>query len=650
LRAARWVRWIQKTAKEDLMSDVQTDFDAAQQTLMSAIAAQQAGDEAGAEALFLQVHRQWPGHPAAAYSLGVIALKKNDSDTARHWVRLGLEAAPSYAPLHFLAGAAVRASGGDADVVVQFYDKAAELQPDYLEAMINAGVVLRDALRHREALERFERALAIRPDYQTALVNAGILLTEFKRNEQAIALFERLLATDPNYEYGLGLLLFEKLHIADWTDYAPMKARVLEANRAGKRSCKSLAMMAFCDDYREHQQAARTFAAHLYPTHPQPLWRRVDAGRYQHERIRLAYISPDLREHPVGHLIAGVIEQHDKTRFETHAISVGIEDGSRIRARMRASFDHFHDMQRFNAHQIARLIRDLEIDILVDLGAYTADARPDVLALRPAPVQVNYLGYCGTMGVAHVDYLIADRTVIPPEHWDGYDEKIVYLPDSYLPTDGSIVIPQPGPRSDYGLPESGVVFCAFNHDFKISPDLFAIWLRLLHKTPGSVLWLMSRHPLSQRNLCAYAQSAGIDPARLVFAKRVPKVEDHLARYRVADIFLDTFPYNAHTTAADALMAGCPLVTCMGNAFPSRVAGSLLHQVGLDELATHSLADYETLATALAADPERRAHLRERLTAARTTSPLFDTKRYTRNLESAFVAMWRKQQLTVADGL
>ena len=629
------------------VTEAEIDFEALQKTLIAAISAQQSGDEAGAEALFRQVNQTVPGHPAAAYSLGVIALRRGDSDAARYWAKTGLEATTSYAPLYFLAGAAVRAAGGDADVVVQFYDRAVALQPDYLEAHVNAGVVLRDSLRHRDALERFQRALAVNPRYPTALVNAGILLTEFKRNEQAIEMFARLLEVEPDYEYGLGLLLFEKMHICDWTDYEPMKARVLAANREGKRSCKSLSMMAFSDDYRDHQRAAQTFAEHLYGPSDKPLWR---GERYRHERIRLAYISPDLREHPVGHLIAGVIEHHDRTRFELIAISLGIEDQSRIRARMRAGFDRFIDVQRLNAVQIARLIRELEVDILVDLGAFTADSRPDVLGQRPAPVQVNYLGYCGTMGASYMDYLIADRQVVPPEHWGGYQEKIVYLPDSYLPTDGSIAVPPAPTRGQHELPETGFVFCAFNHDFKISPDIFAIWMRLLQRTPGSVLWLMSRHPLSQRNLCAYAQAHGVDPARLVFAKRLPKVEDHLARYRIADLFLDTFPYNAHTTAADALMAGCPLVTCMGNAFPARVAGSLLHQVGLPELATRSLGEYEELAGALAADAPRLAGIRTRLEAARSTSPLFDTARYCRNLEAAYFAMWRKQELTVADAL
>jgi predicted O-linked N-acetylglucosamine transferase (SPINDLY family) len=380
-----------------------------------------------------------------------------------------------------------------------------------------------------------------------------------------------------------------------------------------------------------------------------PISKRLWQGEiYRHDRIRLAYISPDLREHPVGHLMAGVFEHHDRSRFELIAISLGIDDQSRLRGRMLKAFDRFIDAKTMSPPQIAQLIRSLEVDVAVDLAGYTADSHPEVLGQRPAPVQVNFLGYAGSMGVDYMDYLIADRHVVPREHWPYYREKIVYMPDAYLPTDGSVEIPDEAPgRAAYGLPEEGLVFCAFSHDYKISPRMFAIWMRLLKRTPGSVLWLMSRSEISQRNLWVAAEAQGVEPARLVFATRVPRVEDHLARYRLADFFLDTYPYNAHTTAADALMAGVPVVTCMGEAFHARVAGSLVHAAGLSDLVTHSLADYEALALALAAQPERVARLKARLREARASSPLFDTAGFCRNLEAIYIAMWRKYRLGAA---
>jgi protein O-GlcNAc transferase len=613
-----------------------------QSILIRAIQAQEQGKLEEATQLFSDALEVQPGQPAACYSLGVIAMRSGDFAAAARWAEVGIAAAPTFAPLHFLAGSALRATGVDGDIVLRCFDQALSLQPDYVEALVNSGVVLRDMLRHRESLERFNRVLAINPNYPTALANCAVLLTEFKQSEQAIAMFQQLLKAQPDYDYGPGLLLLEQLHICDWRDYERAVPQVIAATRAGKRACKSLAMMAISDFAGDHYQSARIFGEHLYPVAPKALWQ---GEVYRHDKIRLAYISPDLREHPVGHLMAGVFENHDKSRFETIAISLGIDDKSRLRGRMLQSFDRFIDAKTMHPNQIAQLLHSLEVDIAVDLAGYTADSHPEVLAQRPVPIQVNFLGYAGSMGIGYMDYLIADRHVAPREHWPYYSEKILYLPDAYMPTDASVEIPdEPASRSQYGLPESGLVFCAFSHDYKISPKMFAIWMRLLQRNPGSVLWLMSRSEISQRNLYAAANSHGIESSRLIFATRVPRVEDHLARYRLADIFLDTFPYNAHTTAADALMSGLPVVTCMGAGFHARVAGSLVHTAGLSELVTHSLEDYEALALALATQPERVSRLKAKLRDGRASSPLFDTRRYCRNLESLYIAMWRKYQL------
>jgi len=552
-----------------------------QELLVRAIQAQEQGRIDEAVNLFKDALAIVPGHPAACYSLGVIALRRGDHVDALRWAEQGIAATPGYAPLRFLSGSALKVAGANPEDILRRYEEAVALQPDYVEALINSGVVLRDMLRHREALERFNRVLEINPDYATALANCAVLLTEFKQGEQAIAMFERLLKVQPDYDYGPGLLLFERLHACDWTDYDESVRQIIDGARAGRRVCKSLAMMSISDFAGDHLQSARIFGEHLYPTSPNPLWR---GEVYRHDRIRVAYISPDLREHPVGHLMAGVFEHHDRSRFEMIAISLGVDDNSRLRKRMLGSFDRFIDARTMHPNKIAELVRALEVDVAVDLAGYTADSHPEIFSLRPAPVQVNFLGYAGSMGLGHMDYLIADRHVVPREHWPYYTEKIAYLPDAYLPTDSSVAIPDEMPsREAHGLPPSGLVFCAFSHDYKISPAMFAIWMRLLKRNPDSVLWLMSRSEISQKNLWAAASSQGVEPSRLIFATRVPRVEDHLARYRLADVFLDTFPYNAHTTAADALMAGTPVVTCMGNGFHSRVAGSLAHAAGMPEL-------------------------------------------------------------------
>lgn len=608
--------------------------------LVQAIEMQNQGQVDEAAVLFREILASNPNSAAAIYSLGVILLNKGSVAEALSLCEHGVKVAPNFAPLRFVYGAALQAVGRKEEAL-QSFDEALKIQPDYMEVLINSGVLLRDMFRHKDALERFNSALTINPDYVPALSNAGILLTEFKESAKAIALFERLLRIKPDYDYGLGLLCYERLHICDWTDFENLSEKTIEGVRAGQRACKSLALMSISDSAGDHLLAARMFAQHYCPRKPQSLW---NGERYQHKKIRVAYVSPDLREHPVGHLMAGIFEHHDKSRFETIAISLGIDDQSRLRARMLKAFDRFIDARNMGAAQIAQLMRDMEIDVAIDLGGYTSDTRTEIFAYRPVPVQVNYLGYPGTMGTDYMDYILADRHVIPETKRQFFSEKVVYLPDAYLPTDSSVKISERTPtRAECGLPEEGIVFCSFNHDYKISPPVFDIWMRLLNQVPGSVLWLMSRSEVSQRNLRSEASKRGVDPSRLVFANRVPLVEDHLARYRQADMFLDTHPYNAHTTAADALMAGLPVVTYTGNAFPSRVAGSLLHAVGLPELVTHSLADYEALALKLATTPAMLKEIKQRLLSDRANQPLFDTEKLCRSLEASYIEMWERVQ-------
>lgn len=612
-----------------------------QEKLIQALQLQSAGDVAGASRLFLEILEVDRNNAYCLYSLGLIELNAGHLQQALDLCNRGVAATPEFAPLHYLQGAVWQAMGKNEEAL-RSYDAALAINPQSAEVLLNSGALLRSMFRHRDAVERFNRILAFDPTHVAALGNCGIVLTEFKQSERAIAMFEQLIRIKPDYDYALGLLIYERMHICDWTGYDALRQEILNGISAGKRVCKSLAFMALSDEARDHQRCAQIFASHFYPRRPDRLWQ---GERYRHKKIRIAYVSPDLREHPVGHLMAGVFEQHDKSRFETIAISLGIDDQSRLRARMLQAFDHFIDVRDKTSLQIAQLMREMEVDIAIDLGGYTSDTRTDIFAHRPAPVQVNYLGYPGTMGVDYFDYILADRHIIPPEQQNYYDENIVYLPDTYLPTDSSVRISERTPsRTECGLPETGVVFCSFSHDYKIAPHIFDVWMSLLRQVPGSVLWLVSRGESVQKNLRREAQARGVDPDRLVYASRVPLVEDHLARYRQADLFLDTHPYNAHTTAADALMAGLPVVTYMGNSFPSRVAGSLLYAAGIPELATRSLQEYETLALRLALNPDLRKIYKDKIAHNRAHFPLFDTSSFCFNLESAYIAMWRERQL------
>jgi protein O-GlcNAc transferase len=346
----------------------------------------------------------------------------------------------------------------------------------------------------------------------------------------------------------------------------------------------------------------------------------------------------------VASLIVGCFEHHDKARFETTAISLHPGDGSDLRKRIEGAVDRFVAAHSMSDAAAAEMLRKLEIDIAIDLNGFTGEFRPGILARRPAAVQVSYLGYPGTMDVPFMDYIIADRIVIPEEHQIHYSEKVAYLPHSYMPNDRKRRIADMTPnRAQAELPETGFVFACFNNPYKIGPETFDVWMRLLHAVEGSVLWLPSIYAAAIGNLRREAKARDVAPSRLIFAPRVAREEEHLARLRAADLFLDTLPYNAHATASDALWAGVPVVTLIGNTFPGRVAASLLYALGLPELVTSSIADYEEMARTLALDPNRLAAIRAKLARNRDTEPLFDTARVTRALESAYITMRERQE-------
>ena len=609
--------------------------------LLQAIDLQSKGRLDEAERLFRGILSIDPNNGASLYSICVILLNRGQTEEALRLSGHGVNVANTFAPIWLIHGATLQALGNREEALAS-YDEAIRINPGYTEALINSGVLLRSMFRHRDALERFNSVLTYNPNHELALANCGVILTEFSKRAEAISMFQRLLMVNQNYDYGLGLLCMEQLHICDWTNLSALSHHIIEGIQAGRRSCKTLALMAISDQVSNHHAAARIFSQHHFPKAARSLW---TGERYYHRRIKVAYVSPDLREHPVGHLMAGVFERHDKSRFETIAISLGIDDQSRIRKRIIDAFDCFIDARHMGPLQIAQTMRDMEVDIAVDLAVYTADTGLGAFTHRPAPIQVNYLGYPGTSGSDYIDYIIADRHLIPEEHKQFYTEKVVYLPDTYMPVDDSIVISENMPlRSDYDLPAEGAIFCSFSHDYKISPHIFEIWMRILKRVPGSVLWLMSRDELSEANLRQAAVARGVESSRLIFAKRVPLVEDHLARYRLADVFLDTHPYNAHTTAADALMSGLPVVTYLGNAFPARVAASLLNAIGMPRLITYSLEDYEALAVELATNPTVLAGIKAQIAENIKTHPFHDTDRFCRNLEAAYIAMWRRYQL------
>lgn len=550
------------------------------------------------------------------------------------------------------------------------HDAALSAKPHYPEALVNRGMVLRDMRRLEAALQSYERALAIRPGYVEALNNKGIVLGDLRRFEQAVEslqlalslqpqnavalnnlasthfeagqyeeaahYFARLIEVDHDYPYALGSLIHSRMHVCDWTDFEKNLNSLLVQLHAGRKCAHPFQMLVLSDNPADHLLAANIYRSDITPKLAPPTW-----TRRSHTKIRVAYISADFHEHATSYLMAGLLEHHNKKEFEITALSFGPDDGSFVRARIQASVDRFVDASHMSDQAIAELIRSIEIDIAVDLKGYTKDSRPGILALRPAPVQVSYLGYPGTMGADFIDYIIADSTVIPESDHVYYSEKVVYLPNTYQATDSQRPVAAPMPqRADVGLPVEGFVFCSFNSPQKITPAMFDLWMQLLREADGSVLWLLEGTHSQVHNLRREARNCGVDESRLVFAPRLTSPE-HLSRLRLADLCLDNLPYGAHTTASDALWVGVPIVTCVGRSFASRVAASLLGAIGVPELTVQSLDEYNLLALSLARDRSKLSVIKGRLASHRDSQPLFNTAQFTQNMETVYGLIWKR---------
>ena len=505
------------------------------------------------------------------------------------------------------------------------FDQALALRPGDAEVLNNCGNALQGLLRYDEAVACYDNALAIRPNYVAALNNRGSALQQLKRYEEALASFDRAGHDHPHAFVGAAMAA---LNLCDWARTAEIGAQ-METRVRASQPIPPWVLLGYSGDEMLQQECARNVIRARFSTLPQPM----AAALYGHAKMRLAYISSDFCHHPVGTQVVELIEKHDRTRFEVVGISTGPDDASPQRRRLIAAFDRFHDVKDQQPHAIAAMLRQMEVDVLIDLNGHTEGDNFAVLAHRPAPVQATWLGYAGTTGASFIDYIIADRIVAPDA--TAFCEQISTLPDTFFVSDTTRVIGTPPIRAQAGLPETGFVFCCFNNNWKITAPVFAIWMRLLHQVPGSVLWIKTSGDAAMANLQKAARQHGIDPARIVFAAGAP-LDVHLARHRLADLFLDTLPYNAHATTCDALWAGLPVLTCKGTAYAGRVAASLLLTSGLPELVTETVEDYEAKALTLARDPALLQRLRDRLVAQ--TSPLFDTARFARNIEDAYLRM------------
>lgn len=651
-----------------------------------------------------------PNSPGAQNNLGVVLKERGKLDEAVAAYRRALQIKPDYAEVYSNLGSALRGQGrtaeavesyrralqidpsyaeahnklgnalkelGQLDEAVASYQRALELKPDHADALYNLALALKAQGRLSEATDNYLQVLALNPDHAEASNNLGNIflaqgmsdaaatcyrqtlqsspnhtmantslghiLVERGELEEAVTRLELALQADPDYEQARAILLFCKAQMGDWTADHEF-AEIAEEFGTRDRPISPLLALSFEDSpQRQLERSVRWSQEHRATPPVAPLTPR---SANPSGRLRIGYFSGDFREHPMMHLMLGLFREHDRSAFEVLAFNHGPGEKGEIQTKLRQHVDHFFDIRPLSDQQAADLARQHEVDIAIDITGYTGNSRPGLSSWRPAPVQISYLGFPSTLGSPFADYIVADHCLVPEDTRAFYSERVIYLPDTYQPNDDERYLSDDGgTRSSCGLPADAFVLCCFNNAHKIKEREFRIWMRVLRQVDGSVLWLLASNPWFEKNLRAQAASCGVDPARLVFAKRLPQA-DHLARHRHADLFVDTFNFNAHTTCSDALWGGLPVVTKAGQQFAARVAASLLSAVGLPELITTTDEEYEALIIELATNPERLATLKRKLANNRLTFPLFDTKQYVRTFEAALKTVHRRH----AEGL
>jgi predicted O-linked N-acetylglucosamine transferase (SPINDLY family) len=546
---------------------------------------------------------------------------------------------PDQASAHLLRANALRALDRR-EAAAAGYERALSINPDDAVAHCDRGAILLLLRQMDEAFASFDRAISIKPDYAEAYFRRGYTHRMLNRFDCAADDYKVVATLAPDFELLAGARLEASLQVCDWREFDTLVRETAAGIEKDARVSHPFIFMALMDSPRLQHKAARIWANHTCPADDSL---GSIARRVRPPKLTIGYFSADLHEHPLGRLLTELIEIHDRSRFEVVAFSFGPKTHDESQQRLERAFDRFIDVRERSNLEIASLARGLNVDIAVDLGGHTFGNRAGIFALRAAPVQVNYLGYLGTTGASYMDYIVADRTAVTPASERHFSEKIIYLPDSHQVNDRKRrIADKVFSKEELGLPPTGFVFCCFNTSYKILPATFAGWMRILKAVPGSVLFLYAEHRGTEINLRLHAAEHGVDPQRLIFGERLPPPE-YLARYRAADLFLDTLPYNAGVTASDALWAGLPVLTLTGEAFASRIAASLLAALGVSELITSTQQQYEQLAIDLASNPHRLAEIRAKIQDNRLTSSLFDTPRFARNLEAAYLAIHERYQ-------
>ena len=589
-----------------------------------------------------QALRLSPAHLVALNNRAAVQLDMGHPHAALADVERSLAHDPRQPVALFNQASALRELGRDT-LALAACDDALALLPGNGELHNLRGSLLRKAGHAGAALASFDAGLRLQPAHAGLLVNRGHALADLGRHAEAASSYQRALELAPDMPWLPGHCLHARLKICDWHGVDELVRRIRDGIATGQPVCEPFVALLTPLDAAQQRRCAEIHARTRWPDAIATPFPADDAESAVPRRLRIGYFSADFHEHPTARLLAGVIEEHDRAGVETFAFSFGPAHDDTMRHRLQGAFDHFIDVSRLDDSEVVALARAHSIDIAVDLAGSTQASRGGIFARRAAPLQAGWLGFAGPSGAPFMDYVIADASVAPSAEADRFSEAVARLPHAYQPNDRRREIAPGCPsRASLGLPEDGFVFCCFNNHSKITPEVFDLWMRLLRQVPRSVLWLLEGHEAARHHLRAAARVRGLDDRRLVFApRRLPA--EHLARHRAADLFLDTWPYNAHTTASDALWAGLPLLTRFGETFAGRVGASLLQASGLPELVTQNDEDYVRTALRLAREPARLAALRRRLADQGARSPLFDTPRFARDLESLYLQMWTRRQ-------
>ena len=598
----------------------------------------QKGDLNAAERLLRQSLVMVPKNSEALRLLGITFAFKKDLQEALKVLDRAIKVDPNNWLAHSNRGNVLK-DLNQFEAALKSYDKTIALQPNYAEAHNNKGNLFQDLKRYQDAVNSYDHAIALQPNYAEAYGNAGNALKKLNLLDLALIAYEKALELGDQSGIALSGYLSTKMQLCDWSGIQELLKQVEGGDIPNKERFYPFNLLSICTSPWIIQKITQAYMSLENPA-------KMDLGSIAkskaNEKIRLGYFSADFRNHAVSYLMAGVLECHDKEKFELVAFSMGSNESDHMRERLKANFDQFIDVSSKSDLEVAQLARDLKIDIAIDLGGLTQNSRPKIFAYRAAPIQVGYIGYLGTMASHYFDYIIADETIIPSDLRDAYTEKIIYLPSYQANDPKRNIAERVFTGQEFGIPSYSFIYCCFNNNYKFTPSIVDSWAKILLQVDDSVMLLHAENETVKRNLLAEFEARGIRETRIFFAERLPLAE-YLARYRIADLFLDTSPYNAGTTASDALWAGLPVITFLGETFSARMGGSLLNAIGLPELVCHSQNEYEDLAIDLGKNREKLEEMKEKLAKNRLTMPLFDTTLFTRNLEVAYEKVYERYQ-------